>query len=464
MAVVNLKTILPNDSQVVITDKINYNFDQLLTAGGGPPGDVGLTGNPGIPGMQGIQGFPGVDGAVGNKWYVGFGTPPPQTDPPTYVKDDLFLSNSDNYIWQFDGNFWFNTGLQLAVSGGEFKSNTFTPANSAVLLQSPSKNLVISSLDYDLLSMNPNSVAYNSKLKVVGAPGVLMELGLDLGGSENPINHVTFEIDGSNGLFFSNNGGGTTISATGDINISNASAINLKSTISVWNSDAQYFGTIVNAKDIVNKEYLDSAISALSVPGSVYDSIRIGGSWITSDTTLRIKPTGVFVNQGGAIATSATTLTVSGNTSTTTFSGPWDHANPAEGQWQKKGKQLECWGRFAHTAVNTQDITFTKTFPVAYGTNNIPVVNLTVFPTTDVNESWTIKNLSISPTGFSFKIFYTKRAVTTPLNGPSTGFVDYNFATAYTMNCLWHAVGSVENVPVSSADSGVQLVLVPPVT
>ena len=44
MPKINLLNILSGDSQTILIDKVNYNFDQILTAGGGPQGSQGIRG------------------------------------------------------------------------------------------------------------------------------------------------------------------------------------------------------------------------------------------------------------------------------------------------------------------------------------------------------------------------------------------------------------------------------------
>jgi hypothetical protein len=73
---INLKQILITDSDNIKLDKINYNFDQLVSNGGGPQGpqgSVGETGPIGITGAQGVQGAQGFQGVKGIKGLDGGG-------------------------------------------------------------------------------------------------------------------------------------------------------------------------------------------------------------------------------------------------------------------------------------------------------------------------------------------------------------------------------------------------------
>ena len=70
MPKINLLNILSGDSQNILIEKVNYNFDQILTAGGGPQGSQGIRGATGPIGPQGIQGPTGPHGLRGARWYV----------------------------------------------------------------------------------------------------------------------------------------------------------------------------------------------------------------------------------------------------------------------------------------------------------------------------------------------------------------------------------------------------------
>ena len=70
MPKINLLTIQPGDSQATLIDKSNYNWDQILSAGGGPRGLQGPQGSTGSIGPQGLQGLVGPQGLEGTRWYV----------------------------------------------------------------------------------------------------------------------------------------------------------------------------------------------------------------------------------------------------------------------------------------------------------------------------------------------------------------------------------------------------------
>jgi len=61
----NLKEIFESDSEIIRISKLNYNFDQLLSNGGGPQGPQGTQGVTGIAGPVGSTGVAGPQGPAG---------------------------------------------------------------------------------------------------------------------------------------------------------------------------------------------------------------------------------------------------------------------------------------------------------------------------------------------------------------------------------------------------------------
>ncbi len=78
-----IKEIILSDTLEKFMEKVNFNFDQLMLAGGGPPGPIGPMG---LPGPAGPKGDPG------NKWYVGC-TGTEIAIGTTLYEGDLFLQN-----------------------------------------------------------------------------------------------------------------------------------------------------------------------------------------------------------------------------------------------------------------------------------------------------------------------------------------------------------------------------------
>lgn len=102
MALLNLLQLLQTDDQATLIDKINFNMDQILSLGGGPPGATGNTGSQGIPGQQGIQGFQGDPGEDGAYWFVQPSSVAPSV--PTPKDGDLWLQTDNNNVLQYTGS------------------------------------------------------------------------------------------------------------------------------------------------------------------------------------------------------------------------------------------------------------------------------------------------------------------------------------------------------------------------
>ena len=106
-------------------EKVNFNFDQLLLAGGGPPGPIGPIG---------LEGPAGPQGDPGNKWYVGCTAELIDLIPSatSLYGGDLFLSQGTacsptspygplGQVWRYNdtsGNF-DDTGLNLRGPQGQ---------------------------------------------------------------------------------------------------------------------------------------------------------------------------------------------------------------------------------------------------------------------------------------------------------------------------------------------------------
>jgi len=97
MPQINILNILQGDNQSTIVDKINYNYDQILSAGGGPQGQQGLIGPTGSVGPQGPQGVQGVQGPSGTKWFV-------QDSPPAISN----IVGSNPWTFPTLGDYWLD--------------------------------------------------------------------------------------------------------------------------------------------------------------------------------------------------------------------------------------------------------------------------------------------------------------------------------------------------------------------
>jgi hypothetical protein len=102
---INIQTILANDSYETMIGKINQNTQQLVTLNGGPSGKGGGQGMPGLPGFQGKVGIPGDDGVPGSRIFFYLSTPADESLRPigaTHIpkEEDLaaLIANGDYSI------------------------------------------------------------------------------------------------------------------------------------------------------------------------------------------------------------------------------------------------------------------------------------------------------------------------------------------------------------------------------
>ena len=106
----NTKHIFQGDSKNDVVDKINYNFDQILSFGVGPDGHQGPRGATGIFGPAGKKGASGSTGGRANKWDSGTNQPTGSNQYDLWIKDDGDLdSYSATGAWNFTGFNFYNS-------------------------------------------------------------------------------------------------------------------------------------------------------------------------------------------------------------------------------------------------------------------------------------------------------------------------------------------------------------------
>lgn len=106
----NTKQIFQDDSKNDVIDKVNYNFDQILSFGVGPDGHIGPKGATGIFGPAGKKGATGLSGPRGNKWDSGGNQPYESVEYDLWIKDDGDLdSYSATGSWNFTGFNFYNS-------------------------------------------------------------------------------------------------------------------------------------------------------------------------------------------------------------------------------------------------------------------------------------------------------------------------------------------------------------------
>ena len=100
---INLKEVFTADSQDLVINKVNFNFNKLLELGIGEDGPIGLTGPQGPAGPTGLPGDPGTPG---NIWYVGTTADPNNDTFPDVNTGDFYLDTELFTIWRYNGTIW----------------------------------------------------------------------------------------------------------------------------------------------------------------------------------------------------------------------------------------------------------------------------------------------------------------------------------------------------------------------
>ena len=111
---ITIKELFPSDPLSEALEKINFNFDQLILAGGGPPGPAGPIGPQGVPGPLGLR---------GDHWFAGasaFGQTADHDGGDLRVQDHYLDILGDIYEY-FDisgSTGWTATGINLVGPTG----------------------------------------------------------------------------------------------------------------------------------------------------------------------------------------------------------------------------------------------------------------------------------------------------------------------------------------------------------
>jgi hypothetical protein len=114
MPQLNIIPLNSGDNQEDVVNKINSNFDSIVSNGGGPQGDPGAQGEQGPIGPAGPKGDPGQQGTRGSRWFVQPSQPIGGTTDPILNGDywvNTFLQNS---IFVFGSSGWTDTGDNLS--------------------------------------------------------------------------------------------------------------------------------------------------------------------------------------------------------------------------------------------------------------------------------------------------------------------------------------------------------------
>jgi hypothetical protein len=241
--VINLKEIFSTDSQIDVSSKVNFNFNQLIALGFG---QIGLTGDPGIQGPPGPIGPDGIQGPIGT---VIFGDTPSSTTAPTsppigMVTGDLLIT-SDSIIRKIgSGTGWekltdFNS-LVVSALGSNASPFVKLTGNSRII-----KPRITSGLDLT----NASSPAPNYQTPGLGTNNQTVLYNF------NELNTSSVIINGSGNIVISSNGSSTVPfdSTSGGINL----------TTNVIT------GLSVSGHGLVNKQYVTYSAGTGTVIGGL---------------------------------------------------------------------------------------------------------------------------------------------------------------------------------------------------
>lgn len=110
MASIIIKELYDSDDILDLVEKINFNFDQVLAAGGGPEGPAGPTGPQGPAGPQGIR---------GSEWFAATGATGIINVPTDgELRDNDFRLEDDGDVQYYDGGVWTFSGINLRGPAG----------------------------------------------------------------------------------------------------------------------------------------------------------------------------------------------------------------------------------------------------------------------------------------------------------------------------------------------------------
>jgi hypothetical protein len=149
-----LLRIEEGDNQKVLADKVNSNFSDILTFGGGPYGKIGDSGPQGESGKTGPVGSYGDMGGRGSIWTIG------ATDPGStgYINSDFWLNikaGSGNQIYQYSSSGWSQYGFGI-LSQDLFRTYPNIPTSAGNSSYTGYTLTSVNPADYTLvLSDNP---------------------------------------------------------------------------------------------------------------------------------------------------------------------------------------------------------------------------------------------------------------------------------------------------------------------
>ena len=239
---ITIKEIISSDSMSGVIEKVNFNFDQLILAGGGPPGIQGLQG---IPGPIGPQGF------RGDHWFAGpsaFGQTADHDGTTLRIRDHFLDSNGEVYEFYNIGGAtgWTSSGINLTgpqgipgTAGGSLEWKYYLPATGGNPIDGnsygPTPTVGFTNNEIDFLI--PNKTYKNSLFIGDGewAYFNLKNFGTNVSGQQDTASVPKFTIiqnnvnsNGQNGISFGGPlpEGGTSVGSYGNSGSTSAGGTN----------------------------------------------------------------------------------------------------------------------------------------------------------------------------------------------------------------------------------------------
>lgn len=419
MPTLNIINLNAGDTQEVLVNKINQNFDSIVANGGGPQGQDGPQGDQGPIGQAGPKGDQGVPGERGTRWFVSLTEPQGGTAGVGIVDGDYWVNTSSNnelYIyatggWQTTENFLeaqdvFTTLDSIVGPGGVTTKNaivqsTLNPQNNTFVL---SDGVLTSG---NVGNANPN---YSKFLIATDSTNgfPLLEFGksnLATGSPSDYNKHPYFAWKNPSGsdygirfivpldLLDMISGGNFNITSTsGNVNVSGITT-SINSTTSMTLTSSGSFNINSGSSNLIitsNQFNLSSSSAFFSVPISLSGSF-IGSSMFSLENT----------STGGGIS-----VNLVGTASSSRYLANFSSNSVSKFYVRSDGKVKFDKTNFAYSTYTSSSPTYVS------GSRNYYVIGSNVL----TNGNMVVTNLTTGSTGAGIGI---------PLNSGTTGLADY---------------------------------------
>ena len=426
LTIINLNT---GDTQEVLVNKLNQNFDSIVANGGGPQGQDGPPGDQGPIGSAGPKGDQGVPGERGTRWFVSLSEPAGGTAGVGIIYGDYWVNTSSSnelYIyatggWETTGNFLqaedvFTTISSVVGPGGSTSKNaivqsTLNPQNNTLVFSDAA--LTSSSVG----NANPN---YSKFLIATDSTNgfPLLEFAksnLANGSSSDYNRHPYFTWKNPSGsdygirfivpldLLDMLSGGNFNVTSTaGNVNIRGIST-SLTSTTSMTFTSSGNFNLNAGSSDLIitsNQFTLSSSSAFFSVPISISGAF-VGSSMFSVENT----------STGGGI-----NVNLVGTASTSRYLANFSSSSVSKFYVRSDGKIKFGKTNFAYSTYTSSTPTYSS------GSINYYIIGSDVL----TNGNRVVANLTAGASGIGIGI---------PLNSGSTGLADYvGVGESITMN------------------------------